>query len=233
MGDSTRARLAGAIRAANNGGGANADDRSPGAYVGGYGGGLAGTWGKAPTNRGVDAMRAGDGAGGATGGGPARYPSGYMMLGTCIVLSLPGGGDLGSQMVAHWPSGRPRHPATVELFCCSLSSCRNLPLCEIAALSVCVVQPPAPVAILYLEYLGFFIGFSYALCPTPSVRLHPSISPAASLHAHSPSLPGGRLAAPPHASMSGPRTFTLADLRTRETAHTCHRRLDAQLCPSP
>jgi microtubule-associated protein-like 6 len=78
MGESTRARMAGVVRAANAGGGG---DRAPGAYVGGYGGGLGGTWGKAATNRGMDPMRppppgAGPGGGDSGAGPSARSASG-------------------------------------------------------------------------------------------------------------------------------------------------------------
>ncbi|GLC69071.1 hypothetical protein PLESTF_000783800 [Pleodorina starrii] len=78
MGDSTRARIAGAIRSANAGGGVAAGDRAPGTYVGGYAGGMGGSWSKAATNRGIDPMRGGDAGGGAGaaagagGGGASR-----------------------------------------------------------------------------------------------------------------------------------------------------------------
>lgn len=68
MGESTRTRLQGIVRAANGdgGGGGGGDGRAAGVYVGGYGGGSGGTWGKAATGRGgvADAMDA------AAGGGP-------------------------------------------------------------------------------------------------------------------------------------------------------------------
>lgn len=74
IGDSTRARLAGVVRAANAGGGGG-DGRAGGQYVGGYGGGLGGTWGKAPTNRGDAAVPTPGAGGGAPAGGPPPRPA--------------------------------------------------------------------------------------------------------------------------------------------------------------
>ncbi|KAG2422675.1 hypothetical protein HXX76_015839 [Chlamydomonas incerta] len=72
MGDSTRARMAGLVKAANAGGGG---DRASGNYVGGYGGGLGGTWGKAATNRGIDPRGGAGGGGGGIGGAGAPGPA--------------------------------------------------------------------------------------------------------------------------------------------------------------
>lgn len=86
MGDSTRTRLAGLVRAANAGGGG---DRAPGAYVGGYGGGMGGTWSKAATNRGIlDQPKAPEAAGGAGGGGGGGGPARCEMIAPWVTASL-------------------------------------------------------------------------------------------------------------------------------------------------
>ncbi|GIL71076.1 hypothetical protein Vretimale_17844 [Volvox reticuliferus] len=105
MGDSTRARIAGAIRSANAGGGIASGDRAHGTYLGGYAGGMGGTWSKAPTNRGVDPMRAGEGAGGAGAGAGAGAAGGPGRPTSASRMRPPASGAAGGAPQPGNPSG--------------------------------------------------------------------------------------------------------------------------------
>ena len=76
MGESTKRRLAGIVRSASGDGGGGAGAAAQ--YVGGYGGGMGGTWGRAQTGRGDLGVAIGSPAGASPG--PPR----------CVLGTLPG-----------------------------------------------------------------------------------------------------------------------------------------------